>query len=217
MTRRFARGMALLLCLAMAGGQAAAQDEYVREDRLQELQEEMSGLSASVSQRLTSADRALETMLDEESESEREATINDILDSMEQDANTILEQISLNSPFMDSLDDARARIIVLISLNEREPPSPSRDNRLARLEQSRQAYEKEYEAIQSAEGELTAMISNFANVRREVMMESQVGEVEEVVRRLKDVTAQLGRMTEVLRDVGSTVIDNPTGETVSQE
>ena len=70
---------------------------------------------------------------------------------------------------------------MILRKQEQEPPSPQRDNRVARLEAALAEVEDQYVKLQAIEGQITRSLSEHAQVRRQLQLEAEVNSVEGLV------------------------------------
>jgi hypothetical protein len=191
---------ALSLCAGVAFGQSMIQTS-----QLEELRGELSATAISVRDNLTATTQSIQGLFQAGVAPEQQAVLG-ILDAMEVESRVILDQVKLNSPFMDELDRARAEVLVILRRQEREPSSPARDNRVARLEAALAQVEDEYETLQGLESQITFSLSQHATLRREIRQEGYVLAVETFVTELGELTANLDRMVAVLDEVGASFL-----------
>jgi vacuolar-type H+-ATPase subunit I/STV1 len=140
-----------------------------------------------------------------------------LLDSIEEETRTVLDKVKLNSPFMDALDDARAKVVTILRKHEREPQSAARDARIARLAVALQDLEQQYVEIQGVEKTMTRLLSEHALLRREIQLNEEVVAVENFVASLGKLTADLEAMTNVLAEVSKTTVDTSDTAVIAQD
>ncbi|SPJ26188.1 hypothetical protein [Palleronia abyssalis] len=212
---RLTHAIPVIAILMLSAGGAIGQQSMINTSQLEELRGELSMTANSVRDNLSSTTQSIQALFDAGVPAEQQAVLQ-ILDAMEVESRAILDQVKLNSAFMDELDRARAEVLVILRKQEREPSSPARDNRVARLESALAQVEDEYETLQGLESRITFSLSQHAQLRREIQLESGVIAVENFVGELGELTSNLERMVAVLDEVGASVLQ--TEETaVSQE
>lgn len=212
MTRLSIPTLALVLCLV--AGETHAQS--VNTGRLEELRAELSSVSSRVRDKIADTSASMDRLYDTDLDERQQATL-DMLEAMETEARVILDQVKLNSPFMDELDRARAEVLVILRKQEREPASPQRDNRVARLEAALSQVEEQYAKLQSVEGQITHSLSEHAKLRRELQLEAGVQSVEMFVQNLSELTANLEQMVAVLDEVSASTLTVSDATPVAQE
>ena len=212
---RLTHAIPVIAILMLSAGGAIGHQSMINTSQLEELRGELSMTANSVRDNLSSTTQSIQALFDAGVPAEQQAVLQ-ILDAMEVESRAILDQVKLNSAFMDELDRARAEVLVILRKQEREPSSPARDNRVARLESALAQVEDEYETLQGLESRITFSLSQHAQLRREIQLESGVIAVENFVGELGELTSNLERMVAVLDEVGASVLQ--TEETaVSQE
>lgn len=201
---RLKHALSIAAIIVLTAGSAIAQS-VVNTNRLEDLRGELSATANSVRDNLTSTAQSMTALFESGATAEQGAVLS-ILDAMETESRTILDRVKLNSDFMDELDRARAEVLVILRKQEREPPSPARDNRVARLESALAQVEDEYETLQSLESQITFSLSQHAQLRREITLEGEVVRVETFVDELQELTSNLERMVAVLDEVGTSFL-----------
>ena len=194
-----------ILALVLTVSTAGAQD-IVRKDQLESLRTELGNVTSRVQDSIVQTSASMAT-LDDYQGSEQTAAAFALLDAIEAETRVILEQVRLNSPFMDALDDARANVVTILRKNEREPASDARDARIARLTKALSDLEDQYTKIQSVENTMTRLLADHAVLRRQIELDGEVDAVEAFVAELSTLTANLDEMTAVLEKVATSTID----------
>ena len=189
---------------------------FAREDRLEALRSELGEVSTRVQGSISETMEAMNALEGVE-QGERHAAAVALLDSIEEETRAVLEKVKLNSPFMDALDDARANVVTILRKNEREPASPERDARVARLTVALSDLEDQYKQIQAAESRMTRLLSDHALLRREIQLDSEVQAVERFVERLGRLTDDLDEMANVLASIAQSPIDTGAAPVIGQE
>ncbi|MGX0905125.1 hypothetical protein ACSSV8_003719 [Roseovarius sp. MBR-79] len=200
----------LMLSPMVAVGQTA-----INNTQLEKLRSELSATASSVRDNLATTTQSMKKIFEAGPDAEQDVVLG-ILDAMEIESRAILDQVKLNSPFMDELDRARSEVLVILRKQEREPPSPSRDNRVARLESALAQVEKEYETLQGLESRITFSLSQHAQLRREIRLEAGVIAVEDFVGELGELTANLESMVAVLDEVGASFLQTEDPSVVQE-
>ena len=195
---------------------AVAQDAFARQDQLQELGSDLSDISQRVQ---ASLDQTLNSMQSLENTDQDDQTNQAfaILDTIEAETREVIEKISITSPFMSALDDARANVLVLLRKNERDPPSPSRDARIAALTNALASIDEQSAQIISAEGTLNSLLAEHAILRAELVRNGEVDKVQTFVEDLSRLTDGLEQMAIVLADVSNNVVIVPTESSLATE
>lgn len=217
---RLARiGMAGLVVCGLAGlpGAAVAQTgQYITSDQLQGAQEEISSLSNNLTSRITAAQSALETVRTMDETSEQEALISQQFDAIEKEVRAVLGKVSLNSPFMDALDDARAKTIVLKRWFERQPADyPDRDTSIARLEKAIQDYQAQTDDINQTSEQALGALTQLGVTRGVVIQQLKIGKIETSIKRLAELTEALGALSSKLSHIATR--QQPDAPTVPQQ
>ena len=132
-----------------------------------------------------------------------------ILDMIEGETREVIDKIKVTSPFVSALDDARATVLVLLRKNERDPPSPARDSRIASLTNALDSIEEQSEQILAAEGKLTGLLADHSRLRVELLRNGEVRAVERFVDDLSSLTADLEQMASVLSEISENVVVVP--------
>lgn len=213
MIAKLVLGSVLTLCLL---GFAANAQGIVREDQLERLRGELGDISKRVAQSISATSSSLNNLENLE-QGEQASMAYALLDSIEAETRTVLEKVKLNSPFMDALDDARAKVVTILRKHEREPPSEARDSRIARLKVALEDLEQQYVKIQGVDKVMTRLLSEHALLRREIQLNEEVVAVETFVSNLGKLTADLEDMTIVLAEVSKTSIDTSDSAIVAQD
>lgn len=210
-------GFALMLaCAALGPSAAVAQEGFARQDQLQALSEDLSGISTRVRQ---SVDATMTSManLQNYSGDDQTAQAFAMLDIIEVETREVIDKIRITSPFMSALDDARATVLVLLRKNERDPPSPARDARIAALTTSLASIDEQSAQILAAEGTLTSLLGDHAQMRAELIRNGEVRAVQLFVNDLSALTDGLEQMATVLSEISSNVVEVPTEATLATE
>ena len=204
----------LFIVLAPLG--AAAQDGFARQDQLQELSADLSGISSRVQ---SSVDKTMASMqnLQDYSGDEQTQQAFAILDTIEAETREVIDKIKITSPFMSALDDARATVLVLLRKNERDPPSPSRDARIAGLTNALSSIEEQSQKILAAEGTLTSLLAEHAQMRAELIRNGEVRAVQTFVNDLSTLTDGLEQMATVLSEISQNVVIVPSEASLATE
>lgn len=204
--------VSLLLTLAPA----FSQEGLARQERLEELTADLSGISARIT---TSVNDTLASMSKLQGDSGEEATDAAfvMLDTIQAETRAVIDTVKVTSPFMSSLDDARATVLVLLRKNERDPPGPGRDRRIADLTTALATIDEKSKQILATEGQLTAILADHAQLRAELMRNRDVRKVQNFVQDLSKMTDQLQQMANVLSEISENVVDVPTETSLSAE
>lgn len=203
----------LIACAMVAALFAAtpghAQEGLARQDQLQELSVDLSGISTRVK---TSVDKTMLSMqnLQDYSGDELTAQAFAVLDTIEVETREVIDKIKVTSPFMSALDDARATVVVLLRKNEREPPSPARDARIAALTTSLASIDEQSQKILAAEGTLTSLLASHAQLRAQLIRDGEVRAVQGFVDDLSSLTDGLEQMANVLAEISDNVVEVPS-------
>lgn len=203
----------LFACAMVAAFIAAtpghAQEGLARQDQLQELSVDLSGISTRVK---TSVDKTMLSMqnLQDYSGDELTAQAFAVLDTIEVETREVIDKIKVTSPFMSALDDARATVVVLLRKNEREPPSPARDARIAALTTSLASIDEQAQKILAAEGTLTSLLASHAQLRAQLIRDGEVRAVQGFVDDLSSLTDGLEQMANVLAEISDNVVEVPS-------
>jgi hypothetical protein len=208
--------VALLATVYIAASPVLAQDGFARQEQLQELGADLSGISARVQM---SVDQTMSSMdnLANFSGSEQTDQAFAILDAIEAETREVIDKIKITSPFMSALDDARSNVLVLLRKNERDPASPSRDARIAALTNALASIDEQTVQIQAAEGTLTSLLADHAVLRAELMANGAVDAVELFVSDLSSLTNGLEQMASVLSEISTNVVAVPTEASLATE
>lgn len=206
----------LVLSVFFISTSLAHAQGIVREDQLEALRAELGNIGLRVRNSILSTSNSMDA-LGSYTGNEQTAAAYALLDSIEAETRVVLEQVKLNSPFMDALDDARAKVVTILRKNEREPQSSSRDSRIARLSVELEDLEQQYRDIQGVEKTMTRLLSEHAGLRREIQLNGEVGAVEDFVASLGQLTSDLKAMTDVLAEVSDATIDTSEGAAVAQD
>jgi hypothetical protein len=204
-----------VLMVLLTGSVAHAQG-IVREDQLEKLRSELGDVGARVRQSLSATASSMSN-LENMDKGEQAFAAYTLLDSIEEETRTVLDKVKLNSPFMDALDDARAKVVTILRKHEREPQSAARDARIARLAVALQDLEQQYVEIQGVEKTMTRLLSEHALLRREIQLNEEVVAVENFVASLGKLTADLEAMTNVLAEVSKTTVDTSDTAVIAQD
>lgn len=206
----------LILVAVFLSGTVVQAQGIVREDQLEKLRGELGDVSTRVNASLTKTAVSMEE-LNNLDKNEQTNVAFALLDSIEVETRIILDKVKLNSPFMDALDDARARVVTILRKHEREPQSPNRDARIARLTVALEDLETQYREIQAVEKSITRQLSDQALIRREIQLDGEVEAVEQFVANLSNLTAELLNMTDVLAQVSTATIDTSDAAPLAQD
>ena len=206
----------LLGIMSVATSPVVAQEGFARQEQLQELGADLSGISARVQM---SVDQTMSSMdnLANFSGSEQTDQAFAILDAIEAETREVIDKIKITSPFMSALDDARSNVLVLLRKNERDPASPSRDARIAALTNALASIDEQTVQIQAAEGTLTSLLADHAVLRAELLANGAVDAVELFVNDLSSLTNGLEQMASVLSEISSNVVAVPTEASLATE
>jgi uncharacterized protein YukE len=206
----------MLASAVLLPGFANAQEAFARQDQLQALSENLSGISNRVQ---SSVDETMISManLQNYSGDEQTAQAFAMLDTIETETREVIDQIKITSPFMSALDDARATVLVLLRKNERDPQSPSRDARIVALTSALASIDEQSAQILSAEGTLTSLLADHAQMRAELIRNGEVRAVQLFVEDLSQLTEGLEQMASVLSEISSNVVVVPTEATLATE
>lgn len=123
------------------------------------------------------------------------------IDNIEAEALGVLDQLALNGPFMNALDDARVEIRKTIKTVERMPQGANRDRNLAILHEQSEKFEALQGDIGAKEGEITGLIARFSTLRRDIRINVRVGQIGELIANLENVRDNLNAMTGTLTTV----------------
>lgn len=208
--------LSLVLSASLCAASLAHAQGIVREDQLEQLRGELGDVGSRVKASLEATSSSMQAMQTYTGDAQTEAAYA-LLDSIEEETRVVLEQVKLNSPFMDALDDARAKVVTILRKHEREPQSSARDARVARLTVALGDLETQYVEIQGVEKTMTRLLSEHALLRREIQLNGEVGAVEKFVADLGQLTADLQSMTDVLAEVSATTIDTSDGPAIAQD
>lgn len=208
--------VALLATLSIATSPVVAQEGFARQEQLQELVADLSGISARVQM---SVDQTMLSMdnLANYSGSEQTDQAFAILDAIEAETREVIDKIKITSPFMSALDDARSNVLVLLRKNERDTASPSRDARIATLTNSLASIDEQTVQIQAAEGTLSSLLGDHARLRAELLANGAVDAVELFVNDLSAMTNGLEQMASVLSEISASVVAVPTEASLATE
>lgn len=198
-------------CLIAASGfgPVLAQDGFARQGQLQELSADLSGISNRVQMSVDQTMMSMQNLQDYSGDALTSQAFA-ILDSIEAETREVIDKIKVTSPFMSALDDARANVLVLLRKNERDPPSPSRDARIATLTSSLASIEEQSKQILASEGTLTSLLSDHAQLRAELIRNGEVRAVQAFVNDLSTLTDGLEQMAVVLSEISQNVVVVPT-------
>lgn len=188
----------------------------VREDQLEGLRSELGDVSARVKQAIVATSASM-SQLENFSGGERTEAAYALLDQIEAETRIILETVKLNSPFMDSLDDARANVVTILRKHEREPQSAARDARIARLTVANDDLESQYGEIQGVERKMTRLLADHARMRREIQLDGEVEAVEQFVSNLSVLTNELQNTIDVLAEVSTATVDTSESADIAQD
>lgn len=214
-------GLAVLAVTAMLGlglglAPALGQEGLARQDQLKELTADLSGISSRVQ---TAVDQTMVSMqnLQGYSGDEQTAAAFAMLDSIEAETREVIDKIKVTSPFMSALDDARATVLVLLRKNQRDPYSTARDQRIAALTASLASIDEQSKQILAAEGTLTSLLANHAQMRAELIRNGEVRAVQAFVDDLSSLTDGLEQMANVLSEISDNVVVVPTEASLASE
>lgn len=188
----------------------------VREDQLDKLRADLGDVSSRVRDSILATSTSMSDLESFTGDQQTKAAYA-LLDSIEAETRVVLEQVKLNSPFMDALDDARAKVVTILRKQEREPQSSSRDARIARLSVALEDLEQQYREIQGVEKTMIRLLSEHAGLRREIQLNGEVDAVESFVANLGQLTSDLKAMTDVLAEVSDATVDTSEGAAVAQD
>lgn len=189
--------------LVYAGAVAHAAD-YITAERLESAQKDISSLSSSLDTRISAAQTALEDVKKMDEPSEREALVSKQFDAIEGEVRSVLEKVSLNSPFMDALDDARAKTLILKRWYERQPADyPDRDHSIARLDKAILEYERQSTSINQTSDDALRALTELGRTRGVILMELKIGKIETSIKRLSELTSALGTLSSKLATIAS--------------
>lgn len=193
-----------------------AQEGLARQDQLQELSVDLSGISTRVK---TSVDKTMLSMQNLQNYSGDELTAQAfaVLDTIEVETREVIDKIKVTSPFMSALDDARATVVVLLRKNEREPPSPARDARIAALTTSLASIDEQSQKILAAEGTLTSLLASHAQLRAQLIRDGEVRAVQGFVDNLSSLTDGLEQMANVLAEISDNVVEVPSESSLATD
>ena len=215
LTRYNLAALALGLVIA-AASPAVAQDGLIRQEQLQDLSVEFSGIATRVQQSVSATMASMENLATYAPDEQTEQAFL-ILDAIEVETRGVIDTIKVTSPFMSALDDARASVLVLLRREQRDPQSTSRDARIAALTTALASIEDQAQQIQDAEGTLTALLADHAQLRAQILRDGGVRRVQEFVADLSNLTADLGQMASVLDEISQNVVVVPTDASLATE
>ena len=185
-----------------------AQEGLARQDQLQELTVDLSGISTRVKTAVNQTMLSMQNLQDYSGD-EQTAQAFAALDTIEAETREVIDKIKVTSPFMSALDDARATVVVLLRKNEREPPSPARDARIAALTTSLASIDEQAQKILAAEGTLTSLLASHAQMRAELIQNGAVRAVQGFVDDLSTLTDGLEDMANVLAEISDSIVEVP--------
>ena len=206
----------IIFAVAFLIGTVAHAQGIVREDQLDSLRNELGEVGSRVRASLSATANSMAN-LENLDPGEQASAAYALLDSIEEESLSILGKVKLNSPFMDALDDARAKVVTILRKHEREPTSPARDSRIARLTVSLGNLEEQYVKIQGVEKTVMDLLSQHSSIRRNIQLNEEVVAVEVFVSDLSGLTANLEAMTNILAEVSKATVDTSDPPTISQE
>lgn len=207
-----------VLCttMSLAALPAIAQEAFARQDQLQELSADLSGISTRVQSSVDQTISSMQNLQDYSGDALTDQAFA-MLDTIEGETREVIDKIKITSPFMSALDDARSTVLVLLRKNERDPPSPSRDARIASLTNSLASIEEQSQQILAAEGNLTSLLAEHAQLRAELIRNGEVRAVQAFVSDLSTLTDGLEKMATVLSEISEQVVIVPTEASLAVE
>lgn len=192
------------ICVVLGLSGAAMAQSQGRGDSLDKARKQISELSIDLEARLGAAQKALEDVPKIGETSEAERILKERFDAIDADVKRILDQVALNSPFMDALDEARSRTIVLKNWFARQPADyPNRDRSIARLDAALQEYAAQAQRIRDAEKDANRALIEFGQIRSVIAMEMKIDTVEASVVKLKAFTDRLTTLVSKLKEVSA--------------
>ncbi len=193
-----------------------SQQGFARSEELQSLSVDLAGISTRVRQSVEETIVSMANLRDFSGDEQTDQAFA-ILDSIQAETRSVIDTIKPTSPFVSALDDARARVLVLLRREERDPPSPSRDSRIARLTSALASIEEQHGQILAAESTLTGLLADHSRLRAELLREGGVRAVELFVDDLSGLTAGLNEMTRVLSEISENVVVVPTSAQLASD
>ena len=157
--KHYAAALALGAVIA-AAGHAVAQDGLIREEQLQNLSVELSGIASRVQESVSTTMATMESFASLSSDDQRAQTLRTFA-AMEGDIRAMMELVNITSPFMSALDDARANVVVMLRREEREAPGAERDARFAEITHALAAIDDQMRQMRAVEATLVAMLDEL--------------------------------------------------------
>jgi hypothetical protein len=175
----------------------------VNADSREDLKKAEESMKAATSNVQTGINKALTLIRQIKGESAAERT-DDVLaaiEVIESDALNAIDQLALNGPFMNSLNDVRIEIHQLLKTVEKMEPSTNRDRNLEKLKLQQERFEELQRTIEVKEGEVTLMLGQFSGLKRNIEISIRVGKIDDLISNLESVQTSLDNMKQVLGQV----------------
>lgn len=129
---------------------------------------------------------------------------NEVLESIQKIENNALnavDELALNGPFMNALNDARVEIRQTLKTVEKMEQSPNRDRNHATLKNQSERFDDLQESISKKEGEITLLLGKFSGLKRDIEISIRIGKIDQLISSLEGVQENLEEMSSTLGEV----------------
>ena len=182
-----------------------AQSLFNNEEKMDDLAEEMQGISADITSSMQDAQGAIHKLLGE-GESPSADAVRLYFDDLETQARSILSQVSVNSSFMDALDAADRRLAVMQKRFEADVNASGGEDaralrRLERIQQARQDFTEQMNNVRETEKDIVELILQNSESRDSLLLDGQISDAEQVAAALRRVTDGLRDAADKLQEI----------------
>ena len=211
----------LLGTLGLAPISGYAQSLFNNEEKMDDLAQEMQGISADITSSMQDAQGAIHKLLGE-GESPSADSVRLYFDDLETQARSILAQVSVNSSFMDALDAADRRLAVMQKRFEADVNASGGEDaralrRLERIQQARQDFAEQMSNVRETEKDIVELILQNSESRDSLLLEGQISDAEQVAAALRRVTDGLRDAADKLQEISIAALESDDVSNISTD
>ena len=185
-----------LILLASSVGLAATGAQEV----LKRAESSMKTTTGNVKQGIDQALSLIREITDENAPS-RTNEVLEAIQVIENNALNAVDELALNGPFMNALNDVRVEIRQTLKTVEKMEPSTNRDRNLATLKNQAERFDELQESISRKEGEITLLLGQFSGLKRDIEISLRIGKISDLIDSLESVQRNLDDMSSTLGEV----------------
>lgn len=209
------------VCLLMGTVNVQAQSLFADEERMDELALEMQSISSSITSSMQETQSAIQALLNEDGKAGVDS-VRAYFDSLENQARTILSQVSVNSNFMDALDAADRRLQVMQRRFEADVEASGGSDgralqRLERIQKARADFDTQMKMVRETESDIVELILENSEARDELIIEGSLDDAERVVAALSKVTSGLQAAAGTLQEISQTALNRDDVASIATE